>query len=81
MHCQQKADSLNLSSLEGKVCVFLCVCAQRWGMDWARIRQLLTKWRRHGTPLMLLITLSDFIEKMFSVSEFATITTHLLKPK
>lgn len=30
---------------------------------------------------MLLITLSDFIEKMLSVSEFATISTHLLELK
>lgn len=50
-------------------------------MDWGRTRQLLTKWRQHGTPLMLLITLSDFIEKMLSVSEFASISTHLLKLK
>lgn len=57
------------------------VSVQGWGMDWGRARQLLTKWRRHGTPLMLLITLSGFIEKMLSVSEFATISTHLLKLK
>lgn len=63
------------------MCVFLCVCAREWGMDWGRIKQLLTKWRRHGTPLMLLITLSDFIEKMLSVSEFAPISAHLLKLK
>lgn len=31
-----------------------------------------------GTTLMLLITLSAFIEKMLSVSEFATMVTHLL---
>lgn len=81
MHCQQKADSVNLSSLEGEVCVFVCVHAWEWGMDWGRTRQLLTKWRQHGTPLMLLITLSDFIEKMLSVSEFASISAHLLKLK
>lgn len=81
MHCQQNADSLNLSSLEGEVCVCFSVSVQEWGMDRGRIRQLLTKWRWHGTPLMLLITLSDFIEKMLSVSEFATISTHLLELK
>lgn len=81
MHCQQNADSLNLSSLEGKVCVCFSVSVQEWGMDRGRIRQLLTKWRWRGTPLMLLITLSDFIEKMLSVSEFATISTHLLELK
>lgn len=31
-----------------------------------------------GTTLTLLITLSAFIEKMLSVSEFATMVTHLL---
>lgn len=81
MHCQQNADSLNLSSLEGKVCVCVSLSVQERGMDRGRIRQLLTKWRWRGTPLMLLITLSDFIEKMLSVSEFATISTHLLELK
>lgn len=63
------------------MCVCFSVSVQEQGMDRGRIRQLLTKWRWRGTPLMLLITLSDFIEKMLSVSEFATISTHLLELK
>lgn len=60
------------------MCVSLCAGV---GNGLGENKATITKWRRRSTPLLLLITLSGFIEKMLSVSEFAPISTHLLKLK